>query len=77
MSDLVMDAISESEREFPMVYIGDGVYASFDGYQVWLRTERYGGIHAIALEPEVLSVLDEYVTRIREFVARGAEETRR
>ena len=45
-------------------YIGDGVYASFDGYQIWLKTQRGGGFagltqawDAIALEPEVFREL--------------------
>lgn len=32
-------------------YIGDGVYASFDGYQIKLRTNREFGDHEIYLEP--------------------------
>jgi hypothetical protein len=43
-------------------YLGDGVYATFDGFQVWLRTERAdGGQHVIALEPQVLKQLLRYV----------------
>ena len=38
-------------------YIGDGVYASFDGYQIWLKTQRDHGEDAIALEPEVFRAL--------------------
>ena len=41
-------------------YIGDGVHASFDGYQIWLRTEREGGDHYIALEPAVFERLLAY-----------------
>jgi hypothetical protein len=41
-------------------YLGDGVYASFDGYQIWLRTPRHGGVHEIALEPEVFEALLQY-----------------
>lgn len=42
------------------VYLGDGVYASFDGFHVWLRT---GGTASdrIALEPAVLAALNDYV----------------
>lgn len=71
MTDLIKDAITAPEKRFPIVYIGDGVYASFDGYQVWLRTERYGGIHAVALEPECIQALDEYVKHIREYAERA------
>jgi hypothetical protein len=41
-------------------YLGDGVYASHDGYQIWLRAERDGRVHEIALEPEVLAALATY-----------------
>lgn len=33
-------------------YIGDGVYVSFDGYHLWITTQREDGEHRIALEPE-------------------------
>lgn len=46
------------------VYLGDGVYASHDGYQIWLRAMRDGIEHLVALEPEVLASLDEYLRRI-------------
>jgi hypothetical protein len=38
-------------------YIGDGVYASFDGWYVWLHTDRENGRHTIALEPAVFDNL--------------------
>ena len=36
-----------SERE---VYLGDGLYASWDGWQVKLRAPREGGDHVVFLE---------------------------
>lgn len=46
-------------------YIGDGVYVSFDGYQLWLETEReFGQKHYIALEPEVFKALCDYRNRV-------------
>ena len=36
------------------VYLGDGVYGHFDGFQLWIQTERDGIIHEIALEQGVL-----------------------
>lgn len=39
---------NESER----VYIGDGVYARWDGMSVLLETERDTGRHYIYLEPQ-------------------------
>lgn len=45
-------------------YIGDGVYAKFDGYQIWLGAERDGINHNIALEPDVFSNLVAYAESI-------------
>lgn len=42
-------------------YIGDGVYARFDGYGVELRAPREHGDHTIVLEPDVLASLIEYL----------------
>lgn len=46
------------ERE---TYLGDGLYASFDGYQVLLRAPRETGDHFVALEPPVWDALVEFV----------------
>lgn len=46
------------ERE---LYIGDGVYARHDGYQVLLRAQREEGWVEIALEPAVLGALNAFV----------------
>lgn len=35
-------------------YLGDGLYASFDGYQFKLRAPREDGDHEVYLEPQVL-----------------------
>lgn len=35
-------------------YLGDGLYASHDGYQIVLRAPREGGDHWVALEPSTL-----------------------
>lgn len=43
-------------------YLGDGVYASFDGYQIWVHTERDTDVwNSIALEPEVMANLNEFM----------------
>ncbi len=42
-------------------YLGDSVYADFDGYHIVLTTENgYGPSNTIALEPPVLRALDAY-----------------
>lgn len=45
-------------------YLGDGVYAAFDGYFVWLETRYPATINRIALEPAVLGALERYVARL-------------
>jgi hypothetical protein len=46
-------------------YLSDGVYASFDGYLVWLDTRAQKPINRIALGPEVLRALDMYVAALK------------
>lgn len=43
-------------------YLGDGVYASFDGYQIKPYTDAHGNV--IYLDPEVYSALKEFVERL-------------
>lgn len=45
----------ESADRDKRVYLGDGLYAHHDGYQVILSTERQHGQHYVGLEPSVLS----------------------
>lgn len=45
-------------------YLGDGVYASFDDHQIWLRVDREGVVHEIALEPKVYEKLKAYGERL-------------
>ena len=42
-------------------YIGDGLYASFDGWQIRLRAHRIVDDHEVFLEPGVWASLVEYV----------------
>jgi hypothetical protein len=50
-------------------YLGDGVYVSFDGYQLWLHVtnDQYGGQSSIALEPIVFAALVDYEKRLRDW----------
>ena len=41
-------------------YLGDGVYAGFDGYQVWLSVGSHTNKPVVALDPEVFQRLKEY-----------------
>ena len=40
-------------------YLGDGVYASFDGYQIWLAANHHDN-KVIALDPHVMAALSRY-----------------
>jgi hypothetical protein len=41
-------------------YLGDGVYASFDGYHIRLDLRAQDNFTRIGLEPEVLIAFDRY-----------------
>jgi hypothetical protein len=45
-------------------YLGDGVYASFDGYQIWLAVNHHAN-NVVALDPNVFSRLCEYVEMLK------------
>jgi hypothetical protein len=45
------------------VYLGDGLYASWDGFAFTLRAPRIGGDHFVVLEPEVLDEFKSFVKR--------------
>lgn len=58
------------EGESHQDYLGDAVYASFDGYNIWLRTGD-GNQQQIALEPAVFDALVRYREKLRaDFEAR-------
>ena len=49
----------------PPRYLGDGVYAEFDGYHIWLTTTRSEGQpERIALEPMVFGALMRYARTV-------------
>lgn len=54
-------------------YLGDGLYARYDGYSFWLSAERSSGEHYVALEPAVLDSFNAWVKRMREPVAEHSE----
>jgi hypothetical protein len=64
------------KMQFPE-YLGDSVYAGFDGYHVWLNTQNGypdDPRNAIALEPPVLEALNRYVSKLREHFANKQKE---
>ena len=48
-------------------YLGDGVYASFDGYQIWLAVNDHRN-KVVTLEPGVFNNLVEYSNKIKGIV---------
>lgn len=57
-------------------YLGDGVYATFDGYHIWLKTGSHRDHEAtnqIALEPSVFTALLDYQRWLAAQLAETAE----
>lgn len=44
-------------------YLGDGVYASFDGYQIWLAVNHHENT-VVAIEPNVMESLMRYAAQV-------------
>ncbi len=50
----------------PDAYLGDGLYASFDGYQIRLYTTRgVGDIHEVFLDESALAQFELFVSELR------------
>jgi hypothetical protein len=47
-------------------YLGDGLYASFDGYQICLRASQATGDHTVYLDVRVLAAFDQFTHNLRE-----------
>lgn len=45
------------------VHLGDGVYARFDGYQIWLAANDHRN-EVVALEPAVMNDLIRFADRV-------------
>lgn len=45
-------------------YIGDGVYASFDGYQIWIAVNDHTN-KVVALNTEVMEQLINYYNSLK------------
>lgn len=56
----------ELEKIIEDTHLGDGVYASFDGFHVWLDLRAQDPSIRIALEPPVLRALDHYRDALRQ-----------
>lgn len=49
----------------PEMYLGDGVWATFDGFAIWLSTRGQGQNHQISLEPEGVENLEKFIQRVK------------
>ncbi|MGH7088048.1 MAG: hypothetical protein ACREFQ_04030 [Stellaceae bacterium] len=56
-------------------YLGDGLYASFDGYAIILRAPREHGDHWVGLKPRIFAALVAYEKRLRQKYADANNET--
>ena len=54
-------------------YLGDGLYASFDGFQIRLRAPRGDADHEVYLEPSTLLAFEEFVHGVRAGIAEVTE----
>jgi len=45
------------------IYLGDGLYAHFDGFQFWLTAPREGGDHEVALDSQTLEAFLKFVEK--------------
>ena len=45
-------------------YLGDGVYAHFDGYSIGLSVNDHRNEPAVWLEPQVLAALNQFAQRM-------------
>lgn len=55
-------------------YLGDGVYASYDGYHIWLAVNHHTN-KVVALEPEVIDRFNEYVEHLQKLSREGKLQT--
>lgn len=47
-------------------YLGDGLYASYNGYAVKLRAPRLEGDHYVTLDSSVLEKFETFVAKLTE-----------
>jgi hypothetical protein len=57
--EVIVPAIEET-------YLGDGLYASFDGYQICLRASQMSGDHLVYLDAPTLAAFEHFVIKLRD-----------
>lgn len=64
-----MEMIEFEGAKVPASYLGDGVYAIFDGYGIWLHvSDHRNPTDRVYLEPSVLSALNAFEKEVREWL---------
>ena len=59
----------------PTEYLGDGVYAIFDGYGIWLHANDHEHpTDKVYLEPQVLQALNDFAKRAIEACRHALKE---
>ena len=59
----------------PKTYLGDSVYATFDGFSIILTTENGGEpSNTIIMEPQVCNALERFVDQLPLLEAKDAGE---
>ena len=56
------------------VYLGDGIYIEYDGYQFTLRTQRDEGEHRIHLDAYVMRTLEDHLMWVKGLIKEYNEE---
>ena len=57
-------------------YLGDGVYASWDGYHIWLDLRAQDSTTRIALDPEVFRALVAFEAAVALTIAKEEEKAK-
>lgn len=58
--------VMAKDREGKKCYLGDGAYAVYDGFGIWLTAEDgMQATDAIYLEPPILEALNQFVSSLK------------
>lgn len=64
-----MEIINFHGEERPASYLGDGVYAIFDGYGVWLHANDHENpTDRVYLEPQIMEALIRFKEELKNYV---------
>lgn len=66
-----------NEEKINHTYLGDAVYAEFDGYGFWLRTGNHQDHlcdNKIYMEPKVIENLNMFITYLESINSRNGSE---